>query len=91
MHFVYFLACLRTGRSYVGQTNHMIRRYRMHLAGLTRTTRERLEQPVVVYWEVQASRSDALRRERYFKRGSGHRVKQDIVRQGLRAFSRTGE
>ena len=87
MYFVYILVCLRTGRSYVGQTDHLIRRFRLHLAGSTRTTRDRLIIPVMVYWEAQPSRGEAMRKERYFKAGSGHRVKQDIVRQGLRDFA----
>ncbi len=34
MYFVYILACRQTARSYVGQTDNLIRRYRMHCAGL---------------------------------------------------------
>jgi predicted GIY-YIG superfamily endonuclease len=52
MYFVYILVCLATKRSYVGQTDHLIRRYWMHCEGSTRTTRDRLERPFLVHWET---------------------------------------
>ncbi len=87
MHFVYILACRQSGRSYVGQTDHLIRRYRAHCAGSTRTTRERLLEPVVVHWEIHPTRAAAMGRERYYKAGSGHRVRTELVNRGLREFA----
>ncbi len=89
MYYVYILVCLETGRSYVGQTDHLLRRYRMHLEGTTRTTREKLVRPVMVYWEGHPTRADAMRRERYFKSGSGHRLKHELISEGLKLFSAT--
>jgi putative endonuclease len=86
MYFVYILACLQSGRSYVGQSTNLLERFRRHRAGLTRTTREKLACPVMIYWETCATRTDALRRERYFKAGAGHRLKQEIIRSGLELF-----
>jgi len=86
MFFVYILACLETGRSYVGQTDNLIRRFRMHLEGSTRTTRGKLKRPVMVYWEAYPTRAAAMRRERYFKAGHGHRVRGELVAAGLRQF-----
>jgi predicted GIY-YIG superfamily endonuclease len=88
MYFVYILVCLKTGRSYVGHTDDIIRRFRLHREGSTRTTREKLDQPVMVHWEPLPDRSSAARKERYYKSGSGHRVKQELVRDGLKVFSR---
>ena len=79
MYFVYILVCLQTGRSYVGHTEDLIQRYRSHCAGSTRTTREKILVPIVVHWEMFSSRAEAMRRERYYKSGAGHRVKQEIV------------
>ena len=79
MYFVYILVCAVTGRSYVGHTDHLIRRFRLHCDGSTRTTREKLLQPFVAHWEPFPSRAAAMQRERYFKAGSGHRVRQEIV------------
>lgn len=84
MYFVYILGCLETERSYVGQTDDLIRRFRLHREGSTRTTREKLHVPVVVHWEAFATRAEAMRRERYYKAGSGHRVKVELVARSLR-------
>jgi len=86
MYFVYILVCLKTGRSYVGQTDNLLRRFSLHRSGSTKTTLEKLIQPVLVHWESFASRSAAMQRERYYKAGAGHRVKHDLIAANLRAF-----
>jgi hypothetical protein len=58
----------------------------MHGEGSTKTTREKILSPVVVHWELFPTRAEAMRRERYFKNGSGHRVKAEIVAAGLALF-----
>jgi predicted GIY-YIG superfamily endonuclease len=87
MYFVYILVCLESGRTYVGQSDHLVRRFRLHLAGSTRTTRDKLIRPVMVHWEAFASRADAMRRERNYKAGAGHRLKTEIVGQTKRLFA----
>ncbi len=87
MYFVYILGCVKTGRTYVGQTSDLLLRYRMHREGHTRTTRERMVAPVVLYLEVVATRTEAMKRERYFKSGSGHRVRGEIAQNGFRLFA----
>ena len=84
MHFVYFLVCLETGRNYVGQTDHLIRRYHSHREGSTKTTREKLIRPVMIHWEAFANRAEAMRKERYYKSGSGHRLKHSIIADAFR-------
>ena len=79
MFFVYILVCLQTGRTYGGHTDNLLRRYRAHCAGGTRTTRDRLRQPVVAHWESCATRAEAMRRERYYTSGSGHRRKCELA------------
>jgi predicted GIY-YIG superfamily endonuclease len=86
MHFVYILVCLQSGRSYVGQSANLLERFRRHRAGSTRTTREKLAHPVMIYWEACLTRAEAFKRERYFKAGAGHRLKQDLIRAGLELF-----
>jgi putative endonuclease len=90
MYFIYILVCLQTGRSYVGQTSDLIRRFYRHRDGLTRTTREKLRQPVMIHWEGFPTRKEAMRRERYYKSGSGHRVKQEIIRHAWPPFQPPG-
>ena len=79
MYFVYILICLRTGRFYVGQTDKLIRRFHQHRDGLVRTTREKLVAPVMLHWEEYDTRSEAMRRERHYKSGSGHRAKHELI------------
>jgi putative endonuclease len=90
MYYVYILVCLDSGHSYVGQTDNLLRRYYMHRKGSTRTTREKLSRPVMVYWEAFHTRAEAMRKERYFKAGSGHRVKCELIAAGLKAFGPSG-
>ena len=86
MYFVYILVCLQTGRSYVGQTDNLIRRFHLHQSGSTRTTREKLLLPVMVHWTEHHTRAEAVKQEHYFKSGSGHRVKREIIAFALNAF-----
>jgi predicted GIY-YIG superfamily endonuclease len=46
-----------------------------------------LIEPVMVHWEMFPTRTEAVQRERYFKGGSGHRVKREIIASGLKLFS----
>ena len=77
-YFVYILYCPETQLSYVGQTNHLLLRYYEHRDGLSRWTK-RMQSPIVVHWERFPSRAEAMQRERYFKQGSGLRLKQQII------------
>ncbi len=83
VYFVYILVCAATGRSYVGHTDPLIRRFRRHCEGGSRTTRKKLLQPLVAHWEAFSTRAAAMQRERYLKAGSGHRVRQEIVAASL--------
>jgi predicted GIY-YIG superfamily endonuclease len=87
MYFVYILVCLQSGHSYAGHTDDLVRRYYRHRAGSTRTTREKLVEPVVAHWEACGTRAQAMRRERYFKAGSGHRLEHELIAQALKLFA----
>ena len=80
--FVYMLRCA-DGTLYTGITNDLTRRCDQHNAGTaSRYTRSRL--PVaLVYQEIQASRSLALKRELAIKKLS--RQQKELLIQGLRA------
>ena len=90
MYFVYILVCLKTGRSYVGHTDNLIRRFNLHKTGGTRTTREKLIDPIVIHWVACPTRGEAMRRERYYKSGSGNRVKREIIEAQLQMFRAEG-
>ena len=79
MYYVYILVCLRSRRSYVGHTDDLLRRFASHRTGSTRTTREKLSHPVMLHWEPCTTRAAAMQRERYYKSGSGHRVKMQLI------------
>ena len=87
MYFVYILVCLETKRSYVGQTNDLLRRYRRHCEGSTRTTREKFSRPVMVHWEEFPTRAAAMRRELYYKAGAGCRRKHELIAAALGGFA----
>ena len=86
MFFVYILGCLETKRTYVGQTDHLLRRYRMHCEGTTRTSREKLRAPVVLYFEIWPTRAAAMQRERHLKQGSGYRLRRRIADESFRLW-----
>lgn len=87
MFFVYILVCFQTKRSYVGQTDDLLRRFLRHREGSTRTTRDKFIQSVMVHWEVYPTRAAVMRRERYYKAGSGCRRKQELIAEGIKVFA----
>lgn len=87
MYFVYILGCLETNRSSVGQTEDLIRRDHRLRDGSTRTTREKLIQPIVVQWENYPTRAAAMRRERYCKAGAGCRQKQTLIGEAIKVVA----
>jgi putative endonuclease len=71
-HYVYVLRSLADKQFYVGLTNNVPARLRMHNTGLVSSTK--LRAPFeLVYWEGCLNRSDAAQRERYLKTAWGKR------------------
>jgi len=79
MYFGYILIYLRTGRSDGGQKDNLIRRFHQHRGGFGPHPREWWVAPVILHGEEYGPRREALRRERYYKSGSGHRVKHELI------------
>ena len=70
--YVYVLRSLRDQQFYVGLTNDISARVRMHNDGLVNSTK--LRTPFeLIYWEGCSNRSDAARREKYLKSAWGKR------------------
>jgi len=68
MYFVYVLKSLVDGNIYTGFTSDLKLRYREHLNGLVKSTKNR--RPLkLVYYEAFLSKLDAERREKYLKSG----------------------
>jgi putative endonuclease len=70
MFWVYVLRSLKTGRRYVGSSNNAERRLKEHNTGKSKSTRHGIPWELI-YEESCQDRSEAVRRERYFKTGKG--------------------
>ncbi|MHC4441633.1 MAG: GIY-YIG nuclease family protein [Planctomycetota bacterium] len=70
MFWVYVLRSLKTGRRYVGSSDNVDRRLVEHNTGQSKSTRHGIPWKVI-YTEACKDRSEAVRRERYFKTGRG--------------------
>lgn len=80
-YYVYILLSLRDRRFYIGFTNDLRRRLAEHKQGKNISTAKRL--PVeLIFYEAFPVKSDAERRERYFKTAKG----KTTLRQMLRDF-----
>ncbi|MCX7862854.1 MAG: GIY-YIG nuclease family protein [Bacteroidales bacterium] len=80
---MYIMYSFRCNKSYVGVTSNLIERFRSHnVLGKGWTMKHRPW--VVVHVEFFDSKEEATRRENYFKRGSGHYLKREIIDNYLR-------
>ncbi len=71
-HYVYVLRSFADKQLYVGLTNNVPERLRMHNAGLVSSTKLRVPFELV-YWEGCLKRGDAAQREKYLKTAWGKR------------------
>ena len=74
MYFVYVIRSESTGTIYTGQTSNLLKRLAEHNDPTSYSSRFTKRVPgswVLVYQEECATRSDAFRRERWFKTGRG--------------------
>ena len=81
-YFVYVLE-LCDGRKYIGQTNNLERRLEEHRSGRSRFTRKYGVRRLL-YSESYTTRSEAMRREKYLKRGKGRAwLKKKLAEQSV--------
>ncbi|MBN2585382.1 GIY-YIG nuclease family protein [Patescibacteria group bacterium] len=79
MYIVYVISNPQD-KIYVGQTDDFEQRLTNHNLGCFLGYTARMGGPwPVVYTEEYQSRSDALKREKYFKQGAGHRYLKEII------------
>jgi putative endonuclease len=70
LYFVYVLKSKKDNKRYIGFTDNLDRRISEHNAGLVKSTRNR--RPLeLVYFEKFGKKSEAMKREKYFKTGFG--------------------
>ena len=81
MFFVYLLRSAKTGRFYTGHTANVAHRLGQHNEGITKSTRH--ERPwKLVHQEECATRAEAMRRERYWKTGTGREELRRLINGG---------
>lgn len=66
MYYTYILKSIKDGKFYAGSTANLKKRFQRHTAGLVLSTRER-RPLILIYYEACLDKSDAMKRERYFK------------------------
>jgi putative endonuclease len=82
MYYVYVLQSEKNNRYYTGSTSDLQRRMSEHNAG--KSPYDKLNKPfALVYHEVVPTRSEAVRRERFYKSGQGRERIKQIIGTGL--------
>lgn len=79
MYYVYVLKSLRNGRFYTGSTDNVDRRLKEHNSGKSKYTRS--TKPFeLVYKEEFETRSEAFRKELFYKTGKGRDLLKDLLK-----------
>ncbi|MFC1808432.1 GIY-YIG nuclease family protein [Candidatus Omnitrophota bacterium] len=83
MYNVYVLISLKDKRFYIGLTSNLDRRIKEHLDGKnpSTTSRRPLE---LIFHEVHYNKTDAARREQYFKTTKGKHTLRQMVKSRLK-------
>ena len=83
---VYVLYSLKDNKNYVGFTTNLHQRLTSHINGKTLSTQFR--RPfTLIFCEYFLSKTDALRREKYFKTTAGKRGLKLMLRESLKEIS----
>jgi len=84
-YVVYILYSLKNGRNYVGMTGNLIGRMKSHNELGKDSTRH--HRPwIVVHVEFYGSKEEAMKREKYLKRGRGVEEKRRIIEEFKKKF-----
>ncbi len=79
MYYVYVLKSIKNGKPYTGSSEDVENRLVEHNAGKTKSTRA--SKPYkLVYKESYNTRSEAVRRELFFKTGKGRELLKEILK-----------
>jgi len=81
-YYVYVIES-EEGFRYTGHTPDLNRRLKEHNLGLTHSTKHGHNWEVI-YTEAYETRSEAMKREKYFKSGAGRRYLEKVLRGGVR-------
>ena len=78
-YFTYVLQSLKSGKTYIGQTNDLENRVKAHNEGRSPYTKGRGPWKLI-YHEEFHSRSEAMEREKFLKTGKGREFLKSIIR-----------
>ncbi len=77
MYFVYVLKSFKDNKRYIGMSSNLKRRLYEHNNGLVKSTKNR--KPLeLIYFEEFSSKTEALKREKFFKSGSGRQFLKNV-------------
>ena len=76
--FLYMLQSKKTGRFYIGTTDHLLRRFDEHRRGENRPTRAKGPW-WMPYYEICETREAAVRRERQIKQWKSARAIRELI------------
>jgi len=83
MHYTYVLKSQKKEWIYIGFTSNLRRRLAEHKKGLSKSTKP--YRPIeLVFYEAYKSKSDAKKREEYFKTTRGKRVLKLMLQESLK-------
>jgi putative endonuclease len=77
-YFVYILYSPSHNRTYVGQTNNLVSRLSYHNSGKVKSTKP-FRPWVLIHSESFSSRSDAMKKEKWFKSTSGRKKISELL------------
>jgi putative endonuclease len=80
MHYVYVLQSLKDGRTYIGSTDNVERRFHEHNSGRAKSTRHRAPFKMLFVEEFETSPL-AKKREMWWKSGAGRRKLKEYFQQ----------
>lgn len=81
-YFVYVLLSLKDRKFYIGYSEEVFSRFEDHQRGKNISTANR--KPLdLIFYEAFRSKSDALRREQYFKTSKGKTTIRQMIREYL--------
>ena len=83
--FVYVIVSLANGEFYIGQTDHLLARYRQHANGLVHSTRHLIPH-IVAHVEELPDRAAAMRREKQLKQHAGREWIRSVILPVIRQF-----
>ena len=77
--FIYILKSHKDNGIYIGSTRNLYNGFNQHLKGKVKSTKSR-KPLVLIYFEEFENYSDAFKRERYLKTGTGRDwIKQNVL------------